>query len=159
MAGGSVYMLLRRQAIGGAGFGVSLYRIPYRYLYRTAPSYFHVIGSPAPAVITAKRTSADRLTYDRFRRLDVDGVTVDPKHYRTARGSLVLTLSPAYLDTLSPGKHPAVLHFADGTAETELIITRPVPRTGDTAAPVRWILCVCLGLIVLAFLFRRKRSA
>ena len=73
--------------------------------------------------------------------------------------SWLLTLSPAYLDTLSPGKHPAVLYFADGTAETELIITRLVPRTGDAAAPARWILCACLGLILPAFLFRRKRSA
>ena len=142
------------QSLGDSSHEVKLYRIPYRCLYQTAPSYFHAIGSPSPIVITAKRTSVDRLTYDRFRRLTVDGVTVPPKYYRTERGSLVLTLSAEYLDKLAIGEHPAVLSFVDGTAETTIVITKPVPKTGDDATPVLWILCVCLGTLPL--LFRNK---
>ena len=88
-----------------------------------------------------------------------DGSTVDPKYYRTRPGSLVLTLSPGYLDTLAPGEHPAVLSFTDGTAETVLVITAPVPKTGDGASPALWILCVCLGLAALGFLLRVRRPA
>ena len=127
MAGGSVYTLVQTQGIEDGAYIASLYRIPYRNLYRTAPAYYHVIGDSAPVVITAKRTTVDWLTWERFRRLTVDGVTVDPKYYRTERGSLVLTLSPEYLDTLPAGEHPAVLSFADGTAETTIVISKPVP--------------------------------
>ncbi len=140
-----MYTLLHTQSISDPPFAVEMYQIPYRHMYRTAPSYAHVVGDPAPVVITAKRTMADRVTYDRFRRLTVDGAAVDPAYYSTRRGSLVLTLSPGYLDTLAPGEHPAVLSFTDGTAETVLVITKPVPRTGDDAAPLLWILCVCLA--------------
>ena len=110
-------------------------------------------------MITAKRTLADRVTCDRFRRLTVDGSTVDPKYYRTRPGSLVLTLSPGYLDALAPGEHPAVLSFTDGTAETVLVITAHVPKTGDGASPTLWILCVCLGLAALGFLLRGRPPA
>jgi LPXTG-motif cell wall-anchored protein len=72
---------------------------------------------------------------------------------------MVLTLSPAYLDTLAAGKHQAVLRFADGTAETTIIITKPFPQTGDGASPLLWILCVCAGSAALLFLFRRRPPA
>ena len=157
--GGSVYTLLHTQSVSDPPFAVEMYRIPYRHMYRTAPSYAYVAGDPAPVVITAKRTLADHVTYERFRRLTVDGSTVDPKYYRTRPGSLVLTLSLGYLDTLAPGEHPAVLSFTDGTAETVLVITAPVPKTGDGASPALWILCVCLGLAALGFLLRGRPPA
>ncbi len=159
MAEGDVYMLMRRQAIGKPPFAVELYRIPYRNLYRAASSYLHTAGNGDPVVMAPKRATVDRLTRDRFRRLAVDGVTVDPKDYRLEKGSMVLTLSPAYLDTLAAGKHQAVLRFADGTAETTIIITKPVPQTGDGASPLLWILCVCAGSAALLFLFRRRPPA
>ena len=156
MAGGSVYTLLNVQSLDDPPFAVKLYRIPYRNLYQTAASYLHIIGDSNPIVMTAKRTAADWLTYDRFRRLTVDGVTVDPKYYRTEPGSLALTLSPEYLDTLAVGEHPAVLSFTDGTAETSIVITKPVPKTGDDASSTWWILCICMGLVMLPIRFSDK---
>jgi hypothetical protein len=70
----------------------------------------------------------------------------------------VLTLSPEYLDTLPAGEHPAVLSFADGTAETTIVISKPVPKTGDDASPGAWIACICLGLAMPSFLFRRNHT-
>ncbi len=151
LADGSIYTLLRVESLSDQPYEVRLYRIPYRYLYRTAPSYIHAIGSPSDMVITAKRTSVDRLTFDRFRRLTVDGATVAPEYYRKERGSLVLTISADYLDKLAVGEHPAVLSFADGTAETTIVITKPVPKTGDEGSPVLWIFCILLGMLLLRF--------
>ena len=156
-ADGSVYLLLTRQSSTGSDFAIDLYRIPYRLFYTAAPACVHTIGDPQPAVITSKRPSADWLTYGRFRRLEIDGTTVDPSYYRTEKGSLVLTLSPGYLDTLAPGEHRAEFFFADGTAETTITVVKPVPKTGDSASPVLYVVLICSGLCML-LLLRRKRT-
>lgn len=156
-ADGSVYLLLTRQSSTGTDFAIDLYRIPYRLFYTAAPACVHTIGDPQPAVITSKRPSADWLTYGRFRRLEIDGTTVDPSYYRTEKGSLVLTLSPGYLDTLAPGEHRAEFFFADGTAETTITVVKPVPKTGDSASPVLYVVLICSGLCML-LLLRRKRT-
>ena len=82
---------------------------------------------------------------------------MDPAYYSTKRGSLVLTLSAGYLDTLAPGEHRAVFSFADGTAETTVTILNPVPKTGDASSPVLYVLCICAGLCLLLFI-RKKVS-
>ncbi len=117
-----------------------LYRIPCRHLYTLDKEvYGYVSGSGEPVRMTATRSSLDRLTFDRFRRLTADGKAVPPGSYRTARGSLVLTPDNAWLDTLETGNHRLVFEFADRTAEADLAVRSAAPfdptKFEDVAVP------------------------
>ena len=121
-------------------FCYELYRIPYRHLYTLDKEvYGYVTGSGESLRMAATRSSLDRLTFDRFRRLTVDGKAVPPAFYRTARGSLVLTPDNAWLDTLETGEHRLVFEFADGTAEAYLTVRAAAPfdptKFEDVAVP------------------------
>lgn len=160
LAGNWIYMLQIRQCIDDPGHVCEMYRIPYRNLYTLTPaSYTHTAGSPENAVMTAKRRTLDRLTYGRFRDLLVDGETVDPKYYATERGSLVLTISAGFLDTLAPGEHPVRVAFADGSADGKIIIgQKNIPKTGDASRPVLWACMALAGLVILCVLPRPRRK-
>ena len=150
LAGAWIYLLQIRQCIDDPGHVCEMYRIP---------SYTHTAGSPENAVMTAKRRTLDRLTYDHFRDLLVDGETVDPKYYATERGSLVLTISAGFLDTLAPGEHPVRVAFADGSADGKIIIgQKNIPKTGDASRPALWACMALAGLIILCVLLRPRRK-
>ena len=156
-----IYMLQVRQNLSADySFACELYRVPYRGLYTLAPAAcVHTVGSPENAVMTAKRRTLDRLTYDRFRDLLVDGEVVDPKYYATERGSLVLTISAGFLDTLAPGEHPVRVAFADGSADGKIIIgQKNIPKTGDASRPALWACMALAGLVILCVLTRPRRK-
>lgn len=67
-------------------------------------------------VITVKRSSHDETTFDHFAGIEIDGQIVDGKNYKTARGSIVVTLNKDYLKTLSTGDHTVKVLFDDNDA-------------------------------------------
>ena len=72
--------------------------------------------------------------FDKFVGVSVDGVRISDSHYSAKKGSTVITLKSAYLNTLKAGKHTIAIHFTDGTAEgsfTILDASDDNPNTGD----------------------------
>lgn len=109
--------------------------------------------------------------YSKFTGIQVDGKDVDTSQYTARSGSTIITLKPAYLDTLSAGKHTLTVLYTDGqtsgsfeiekaaivdTSEPEdsgnATAAQPnkelgtsVPQTGDNSNIVLW-----LGLFIVA---------
>ena len=72
--------------------------------------------------------------FEKFVGVSVDGVRISDSHYSAKKGSTVITLKSAYLNTLKAGKHTIAIHFTDGTAEgsfTILDASDDNPNTGD----------------------------
>lgn len=69
---------------------------------------------------------------DDFLWVEVDGEEIAEDYYTEAEGSTVVTLKPAYLETLRPGTHVMGIVSTNGTAETEFTIVAAVsPQPGD----------------------------
>ena len=88
---------------------------------------------------TLKSTKALSFTasgnFDKFLGVSVDGARISDSHYTAKKGSTVITLKSAYLNTLKAGKHTIAIHFADGKAEgsfTILDASSDNPNTGDS---------------------------
>ena len=62
-------------------------------------------GSSEGLTFTVKRTGDDAMTFSCFRDVKVDGSSVEYPLSKIAEGSLILTLEPEYLETLSVGEH------------------------------------------------------
>ena len=126
----------------------------YVYTYVEVPEYTVTVegdnytpGSGQNIVFTVKRSFDDDSTFDCFDKVTVDGNTVSDKYYQTARGSLILTLSSEYLDTLSADSHNIKITFTDGEAQVSVTIKNkpsPVPATGESSSPF-----VCIAILLL----------
>ena len=116
------------------------------YVYTAGQEQTWIKGSGVSADFTVKHTTHDIHTYSRFTGIQVDGVTVDRTSYATAEGSVVIALTPAYLETLAEGRHTLLAQFSDGSAETTFTVLSAAapanmtrvdpPQTSDTNAPV-----------------------
>ena len=116
------------------------------YVYTAGQEQTWIKGSGVSADFTVKHTTHDVHTYSRFTGIQVDGVAVDRTSYMTAEGSIVIALTPAYLETLAEGRHTLLAQFSDGSAETTFTVlsaaapanmTRVTPpQTSDANAPV-----------------------
>ena len=76
-------------------------------------------ASSEALTFTFKRSSKDETTLDHFTGVLVDGNIVPAENYgiknwEAKKGSLILSLQPAYLKTLSVGKHTLTAQFDDG---------------------------------------------
>ena len=70
---------------------------------------------------------------DKFVKLLVDGVEIDPENYTVVSGSTIATLASSFLDTLSSGNHTLTFVYTDGQAQTNFRIARATDTdTGDT---------------------------
>lgn len=107
--------------------------------------------------------------YGKFLRLEVDGETLDSRHYTVRSGSTVVTLAPAYLETLESGKHTIRMVYTDGeTNEATFRISQPIRLTGsDNGTGLIGILfwaalgLACLVgilLIVLLIIWRKEKE-
>ena len=136
----------------------------YVYTYEEIPVYTVTVegdnytpGSGKNIVVTVKRSFGDDATFDNFDNVTVDGNPLSDKYYQKERGSLILTLSSEYLDTLSAGSHNIKITFTDGEAQVAVTIlkaqsnTKPtsVPQTGEGANPFIWLIIPLIGLLVL----------
>ena len=144
---------------------------PVTYATVSVVGVMYTIGSGENAVITVERSTGDKRELELFTGAAVDGIPVPDGSYSAAKGSLILTLKSAYLDTLREGEHKVTISFRDGSAEAALTIRRTgksdgtgepavttLPKTGDGAKPVLWLALVLLGLLGLCAYGRERRS-
>ena len=111
-----------------------------------------------------KNPADDSKTYENFQSIDVDGKRVPETDYTKEQGSVIIRLRPAYLETLSVGKHTLKANFTDGgSAETTFTIApasvkaASLPQTGDNSRLLLWIVLV-ISSMVGVFVFARKRA-
>lgn len=77
-----------------------------------------------------KRSEYDETTLEHFLAIRIDNADtlLDPSNYRVEKGSVIVTLEPDYLRTLSVGKHTATALFDDGDAVTGTFFVADCPH-------------------------------
>ena len=68
--------------------------------------------------------------YNNFQSVLVDGSVIGAENYTTREGSIIVTLTPAYLSTLSAGMHSISIVSTGGTATTNFTV-----QTASTPTP------------------------
>ena len=129
-----------------------------------------LIWSPEDAegmTITVVRADDGVSTLAHFLGVSVDGVSVPPLGYTAEEGSLILTLKPAYLESLDEGSHRLDIRFDDGTVSAAFAIQEhadPAPAPAKSGLPIwAWILIGAVGAgvaggVVLIFANRRGHA-
>ncbi len=79
-------------------------------------------GSDEGLTFSVKRSENDGETFSRFIGIKVDAVPVESNNYTVMQGSVIITLKPEYLNTLTVGKHVMTVMFNDGETDTEFTI-------------------------------------
>ena len=123
-------------------------------------------GSGVNPVITVKRSINDDTCFSHFQGVEADGKPlVKNMNYIAVPGSTVITISSAYLESLTEGKHQISINFDDGSVTMDFAID-PVDKsvtilakTGDVGHfPIVGTLMVIFSAVILLFLFiDRKR--
>jgi hypothetical protein len=150
-------------------------------------------GSDTAMVFRFKRAADDETTIEHLRGILVDGAAVPAKdasgrmNWTARKGSVIIELQPAYLDTLSVGEHMITVVFDDGESSAmfkilEAIITPAptadvtpavtpstdptatvtpaadaTPVTGDNGVPALWAVLILLSVIGMAAMAEKKR--
>lgn len=109
-------------------------------------------GSSEALAFTFKRAEADETTFERFTGIEIDGVAVPEKddsgaqNYTSESGSVIISLQPSFLETLSEGDHTLKAAFNDGDAQAAFTVAaeaasasdsskdKTVPKTGTTTS-------------------------
>lgn len=156
---------------GGSSTDTGTYNIWYEFTSGHGQTWMK--GSAEPALFTAVRSAEDNTTFSRFTGVTIDGVTLDKAYYTAVEGSVKLSVSADYLNTLSEGQHTIRALFADGHAEGKFTIlsqTAPAtmtrvnaPQTSDanarTASVAGGMLLLSLaGLFAITWKSMRRNS-
>ena len=133
-------------------------------------------GSTNALTFVFNRSVDDEKTFAHFTGVQVDGKDLDAADYTAESGSLIVNLKPAYLETLSAGKHTLTAFFDDGNdPSAEFTILKNTqnkntsgkasgtgaadsPKTGDTEDPLLWFTILCVSLFALFNCVRIKRK-
>lgn len=103
----------------------------------------------------------------KFRSIRVDGAAVAADGYTATAGSTVITLQPAYLETLALGKHTITAVYADGECSTTFTVlpaansaSSSYVKNGETTPYILWLalLFVSGGITAATGCIRRKRA-
>ena len=130
------------------------------------------MGSSDPLRVVFKRSENDEETFARFSGIRVDDRVVDIDLYDAEPGSVVVSVIPEYLQTLSVGEHTLTAVFTDGTASAKFtVVAAPeptpaqptvLPRTGDPAAGTLFgatvVLLTVLGVSCVAVALAKQRK-
>lgn len=92
-----------------------------KYSYTGEPATY-TKGSGQTVELRFSRSEFDEYTYNFFTELKTDHVSVDESNYTTKEGSVIITLSADYLDTLTEGDRLVAAEFTDGSAEVILTV-------------------------------------
>ena len=102
-----------------------------------------------------------------FLHVNVDGEEVDESNYDVKEGSTVVTFKPAFLETLSVGKHSVEIVSISGTAYGVIEIkaettqeTQPddtTPKTGESGGIYLWSSFILLAAGGLLLALRKKK--
>lgn len=80
----------------------------------------------------------------------VDGIKLPQSAYTLSSDGRTIVLKPEWLNTQSIGRHMMECHFADSmTASLHFEIASMIPKTGDTGAPLLWLVLSVCGIIFL----------
>ena len=104
-----------------------------------APKDPYTITKGNAAKWTLKSTKTLSFTadgdFDKFVGVSVDGKRISESQYTAKKGSTIITLKSAYLNTLKAGEHTIAIHFEDGKAEGSFTVLKASddgnPNTGD----------------------------
>ena len=102
-----------------------------------APEYTITKGSGAKWTLKSTKTLSFTASgdFDKFVGVSVDGKRISESQYTAKKGSTVITLKSAYLNTLKAGEHTIAIHFEDGKAEGSFTVLKASddgnPNTGD----------------------------
>lgn len=104
-------------------------------------------GSTAGASFTIKRSRDDASSFQRFQKAQVDGKTLQQsRDYTASKGSVIIDLTKAYLDTFATGKHTLTALFTDGRVDAPFTVAAkeepaplvtPAPRSFEEIAVPR----------------------
>lgn len=103
----------------------------------------------------------------KFRSIRVDGAAVAADGYTATAGSTVITLQPAYLETLALGKHTITAVYADGECSTTFTVlpaangtSSSYVKNGEITPYILWLalLFVSGGITAATSCIRRKRA-
>ena len=119
----------------GSGYTGS---VRVKFTITESPKDLYTITKGDAAKWTLKSTKTLSFTasgdFDKFVGVSVDGKRISESQYTAKKGSTVITLKSAYLNTLKKGEHTITIHFDDGKAEgsfTVLEASSDNPNTGD----------------------------
>ena len=102
-----------------------------------APEYTITKGNAAKWTLKSTKTLSFTASgdFDKFVGVSVDGKRISESQYTAKKGSTVITLKSAYLNTLKTGEHTITIHFDDGKAEGSFTVLNASddsnPNTGD----------------------------
>ena len=84
---------------------------------------------------TIKGSPNDAATFDLFGGILMDGKAVPAGSYTATRGSVNISVSADYLESLADGSHTVSVGIGDSVAETTLTIETPAPATPTDLDP------------------------
>lgn len=134
-------------------------------------------GSTDSLAFVFKRNINSETTFSHFTGIQVDGKTVEASNYTAISGSVEITLKPAFLESLSVGKHSLTTLFDDADAVTvSFSVTEKAaapadnnekkdnqttstnaPNTGDNNNIRIWMVMLSASFLSLIFLLLQKR--
>ena len=100
--------------------GATLYPkwIPIEYTLTEGANGSWTRGGEDGLVFRATRTNNGEATFEHFTGVKVDDNTLGTSNYAATSGSVIVTLTPAYLATLAEGEHTLEIMFNDGSSVT-----------------------------------------
>ena len=132
----------------------------------TSDAYQWTAGSKDGMTVIVKNVAEDgddTTTFDRFRNVYVDGVALTrDKEYTAEPGSVKITLSAEYLQSLGTGVHTIRIELTVASLEHPFTIVKPSsgpssPATGESGMMTTF----CMALMLIAsygVVFARKRK-
>ncbi len=119
--------------IGASGATLYPQWIPYEYTLTEGGEGSWTRGGSEGLVFRAVRTNNGEATFDHFTGVKVDNNTLGDNNYDAVSGSVIVTLTPAYLATLADGQHTLEIMFDDGSSvTTTFTIAAQVVETTET---------------------------
>ena len=122
-----------------------------------------VQGSATGLSFRIVQAGIDDDAYDFFKDggcyIEVDGKVVDISNFTFVQGSVIITLKPEYLATLSAGEHTITIKFSNATVTSQFTVAAAaVPAAGEAVSTtvIAGISCIALAGVTL---FLRRRYA
>ena len=97
------------------------YKATYKAIAK--PGVYYLVGGGTPSVkkggengleMQFKRTVNDNITFDQFDGILINGTELSKDQYTATKGSVIVKISQAYIDSLADGKSELTVKFKDG---------------------------------------------
>ncbi len=120
-------------------------------------------GSKDPFKFRIVQCGLEDDAYDSFlnagSKVLVDGEVVDAKYLTAEKGSVIITIIPEFLETLSVGEHTVTINFDNSvTLTTKLTVNAPtaVPATGENISYLAFAGASLILLAGCAYVLRKR---